>query len=104
MLVEPACGAALAAVYSGLVKQLGPHLPPGDIGEHNILENIFFVVGKFLTLTLAWISYPVELILGKLAAYIVLYLFIGIVVVVCGGNAVNLDLIFQWKKEMEKSE
>ena len=53
MLVEPACGAALAAVYSGLVKQLGPRLPPGDIGEHNILEKFFFVVGKYMTLTLA---------------------------------------------------
>ena len=104
MLVEPACGAALAAVYSGLVKQLGPRLPPGDIGEHNILEKFFFVVGKYMTLTLAWISYTVELIIGKLAVYKVLYLFTGIVVVVCGGNAVNLDLILQWKKEMEKSE
>ncbi len=33
VLVEPACGAALSALYSGLVKQLEPDLPPGDVGE-----------------------------------------------------------------------
>jgi hypothetical protein len=33
VLVEPACGAALAALYSGIVKHLDPDLPPGDIGK-----------------------------------------------------------------------
>ncbi len=33
VLVEPACGAALAALYLGIVKQLDPDLPPGDIGK-----------------------------------------------------------------------
>ena len=50
ILVEPACGAALAGVYEGMVKNIGGEGP--------------------------------------------------VVVVVCGGNIVNLDTIDQWKEEL----
>jgi len=52
MLVEPACGAALSAVYTGLINKLEDKMEEGPV-----------------------------------------------VVVVCGGNIVNVDLIEAWKKE-----
>jgi len=52
MLVEPACGAALSAVYTGLINKLQDKMEEGPV-----------------------------------------------VVVVCGGNIVNVDLIEAWKKE-----
>jgi len=53
LLVEPACGAALSAVYTGLIKQLLDNLGEGPV-----------------------------------------------VMVVCGGNIVNVDLIEKWKQEV----
>ena len=52
ILVEPACGAALSAVYTGLINKLQDKMGEGPV-----------------------------------------------VVVVCGGNIVNVDLIEAWKKE-----
>ena len=52
MLVEPACGAALSAVYTGLINKLQDKMGEGPV-----------------------------------------------VMVVCGGNIVNVDLIETWKKE-----
>jgi hypothetical protein len=81
VLVEPACGAALAALYSGIVKQLDPDLSPGDIGK--LLRYKFLL--KFY------------LFLSKQNDFV-----FCAVVVVCGGNAVNLDLILQWKAELDE--
>ena len=53
MLVEPACGASLAAIYSGLLTESLANLPAGPV-----------------------------------------------VVVVCGGNIINTDLIVQWKQQL----
>jgi len=52
LLVEPACGAALSAVYTGIIKKMQGKLDAGPV-----------------------------------------------VMVVCGGNIVNVDLIEQWKGE-----
>jgi len=53
LLVEPACGAALSAVYTGLIKKMQDKLGEGPV-----------------------------------------------VMVVCGGNIVNVELIEMWKKEV----
>jgi len=53
VLVEPACGSALSAVYTGFIKQNLEALPQGDI-----------------------------------------------VVIVCGGNIVNLNLLQDWLKQL----
>ena len=55
MLVEPACGAALSAVYSGLLTRL--------------LDTVITNPGP-------------------------------VVIIVCGGNIVNTDLIVQWKQKL----
>ena len=34
VLVEPACGSALSAVYTGFIKQNLDNLPQGDIGNN----------------------------------------------------------------------
>ena len=36
VLVEPACGSALSAVYTGFIKHNLEALPQGDIGKTNV--------------------------------------------------------------------
>ena len=38
VLVEPACGSALSAVYSGFISDISSELPEGDIGNIFILN------------------------------------------------------------------
>ena len=56
VLIEPACGAALAALYCGKIKKLQDE---GKLGEMK-----------------------------------------RIVVIVCGGASVNMDLMYKWKKDL----
>jgi len=69
LLVEPACGAALAAVYSERLRDL---LFPNDFAKEDMKGS-----------------------LGELAAS-----GAGIVIEVCGGNAVSLELLALWKADL----
>ena len=42
VLVEPACGSALSAVYSGFISDISSELPDGDIGNSNILIGAIY--------------------------------------------------------------